>query len=224
MSSAEPLPPEAFRALLREAGPPFQLALSSESEDALASFLAELDRWRRRINLTGRLSPEELVFHALESALGASMLPPAARVIDIGSGAGFPGLPLAILRRDVALTALEPRGKRASFLRHAGRVLDLPNFEVLQASVEKLDSPAWTAATTRAVGGLPELLGNASFLEPAGLLLAWTTAAEELARTLAPVFAPVDVRPVPGSRRRQIALFRKAALDVPRGTSRVTPA
>ena len=224
MSSGEPLPPEAFRALLREAAPPFQVELSSDSEDSLAFFLAELDVWRRRSNLTGRLSPEELVFHALESALGASILPPSARVIDIGSGAGFPGLPLAILRRDVDLTALEPRGKRASFLRHAGRVLDLPNFAVLQASIEGLRDPAWTAATTRAVGRLPELIGKASFLGPGGLLLVWTTAAEELERKLIPVFAPVETRPVPGSRRRLIALFRKVTPDVPRGTSPPAPA
>jgi len=219
MSSGEPLSPEAFRALLGRGASPFGLELSTESQEALASYLAELDRWRRRVNLTGPMSARELVSHALESALGAPMLPAGARVIDVGSGAGFPGLPLAIVRPDLAVTLLEPRGKRASFLRHAGRALALPNLLVLEESVERLEVPAWSAATSRAVGRLASILGPASFLTPGGTLLAWTTRGTELAGELAPVFALVRLQPVPGSRKRAILLFRKVDPDVPRGTS-----
>jgi len=119
----EPLPPEEFRKLLEFELPRWNLTAPDTTVAALARFLAELDRWRRRLNLTGRLSPSDLVSHALESVLGAPFLPDGARVVDIGTGGGFPGVPLAVWRPDLELTWLEPREKRAAFLRHVARTL-----------------------------------------------------------------------------------------------------
>src|SRR6516165_1988026 len=122
---ADPLPPERFEELLRQADP--SPSLSPDGVDLLARYLAELDQWRRRVNLTGQLDAADLVAHAAEALLPADLLPRGGSLLDIGSGAGFPGVPLAIARRDVPVTLLEPRAKRASFLRHVIRILPLAN-------------------------------------------------------------------------------------------------
>ena len=175
---------------------------------SVSVFLAELDRWRRRTNLTGALTPDELAEHALESLVGSELIINRERVIDIGSGAGFPGLPLAILRPDLAVTLLEPRARRAAFLRHVGRTLELPNATVLEGRIEEVGGQTFSVATTRAVGSFSRWIGEARFLEPRGLLLAWTTEPEKVAREL-PGFLLERSVPVPGSARRQIAAFRK---------------
>ncbi|MBC8646137.1 MAG: 16S rRNA (guanine(527)-N(7))-methyltransferase RsmG [Thermoanaerobaculia bacterium] len=206
-----PSPPEAFRDLLAASAPRFALSLPPDTFDALSRFLAELDRWRRAMDLTGPLTAPELADHALESALGANLLPPGASVLDIGSGAGFPGVPLAVCRPDLSVSALEPRSKRSEFLRHVSRSVPVSNLEVVRGRLENLDGGPFAAATSRAVGHVAELAGEAPFLVPEGLLLVWTTDEEALSRELSPVFRLERVERVPGSRRRAIAVFRKAA-------------
>lgn len=210
MSSGEapPLPPERLEEILGREAPLFGLFPEARILVLLSRYLSELDRWRRRINLTGALSAEELCSHALESALGASLIAHGERVVDIGSGAGFPGLPLAICRPDLSVTLVEPRGKRAAFLRHAARELALSHVAVTNARIEDVGGQTFGVATTRAVGGL-ERIGDAPFLEPGGLFLAWTTRPEETARDL-PRFSMEKVVPIPGSLRRAIAVYRKA--------------
>lgn len=214
-----PSPPEFFRELLSAGASAFPLDLDAPSLSALGAYLAELDRWRRAMDLTGPLSAEELASHALESAFGASLLPEGATALDIGSGAGFPGVPLAIVRPDLKITALEPRAKRAEFLRHVVRAVPVPNLLVLEARLDASGTASWDAATVRAVGELPEILGPASFLRPGGALLAWTTEPQALASQLSARFHLERVEAVPGTRRRVIALYRKAV--VPR--SRQSP-
>jgi 16S rRNA (guanine527-N7)-methyltransferase len=205
----EPLPPEEFRDLLRLELPRWNLTASGETLDRLSSFLAELDRWRRRINLTGRLSPDTLVAHALESTLGEHFLPRGARVVDIGTGGGFPGVPLALWRPDLDMTWLEPREKRAAFLRHVGRTVPVGNARVLEARREDLPVRSFEYATSRALK-VDSGLGDAPFLEPGGGLLLWTTAPDAAAADLASGgFRLEATRRVPGSRERAIALFRR---------------
>jgi 16S rRNA (guanine527-N7)-methyltransferase len=174
--------------------------------EALAGYLFELDRWRGRINLTGRLSAAGLVEHALESLLGATLITDSARVIDIGSGAGFPGIPIAIGRPDLHLTLVEPRAKRAAFLRHVARTLPLANVEVLEKRAENLSQAGWDVATTRAVGTPASLTGLSSLLQPSGLLLAWTVETESLSM---PGFLFEKALEIPGSERKVIAAFRR---------------
>src|SRR4030095_207250 len=94
---------------------------------------------------------------------------------DVGSGAGFPGLPLAIARKDLDLTLVEPRERRCAFLRHVIRVLDLENVNVLQERIEEVGGQTFDVATTRAVGRFGEWLNKPRFLKPQGLLVAWLT-------------------------------------------------
>jgi 16S rRNA (guanine527-N7)-methyltransferase len=207
----EPLPPEEFRKLLEVELPRWNLIAAGTAVATLARFLAELDRWRRRMNLTGRLSPSELVSHALESVLGARFLPEGARVVDVGTGGGFPGVPLALWRPDLAVTWLEPREKRAAFLRHVARTIPVENARILVARQEDLPRESFGFATSRALTSEPEVWADALFLEPGGALLLWTTASGKRVADLAEQGLRLEATlPVPGSRGRAIVLFRKA--------------
>jgi 16S rRNA (guanine527-N7)-methyltransferase len=203
----EPVPPETFRNLLGRELPRFDLEPSPDVLDRLARFLSELDLWRRRINLTGRLSAAELVAHAAESMLGARFLPPSARVIDVGTGGGFPGVPLAIARPDLEVSWLEPREKRATFLRHLARTVPVENARVIAGRVEQPAEASFECVTSRAVKVDPAVFRR--LLAPGGALILWTTNPRELVSGLAGVGLRLEEKvAVPGSRRRAIALFR----------------
>jgi 16S rRNA (guanine527-N7)-methyltransferase len=204
-------PPEFFAERLREKVPAFGLSLDPNVVQRLAAYLAELDVWRRRTNLTGPFDSAELVSHTLESVLGEKLISHGIRLVDIGSGAGFPGVPLAIARQDLSVTLLEPRKKRVAFLRHVIDALDLPNVICVQARIESLATREFDSGTVRAVGGLPDTVGRALFLKPHGTLLVWTTQPEELARLLAPELVREKVVRIPKSNEKLIALFRKSA-------------
>jgi 16S rRNA (guanine527-N7)-methyltransferase len=209
MSRAAPqsVPPEQFEKTLRVKARSYSLTPERDWL-ALSRYLAELDRWRRAMNLTGALSTEDLTDHALESILGERLISHGERVIDIGSGAGFPGLPLAIERSDVAMVLAEPRAKRAAFLRHVVRELQLANAEVLERRVEDVGGQTFDAATIRAVGDPSGWLATARFLRPGGALIAWTTQPKAWEERLATRFRLDEILAIPGSRRRQIALYR----------------
>lgn len=205
--AAPPLRAEEFTRLILAASSQANLPLPTASVALLARYLTELDRWRRAINLTGELSGPKLVEHTLESIAGSSLIPENANVIDIGSGGGFPGVPLAIARPDLTMTLLEPRKKRAAFLHHIARSVPVANASVLEARVEKLTSGAWSVATTRALGDLGRLLRSADFLRPESLLLCWTTEPKGISAVIAPLFATLRTEKLPG--RGVIAAFRK---------------
>jgi 16S rRNA (guanine527-N7)-methyltransferase len=177
--------------------------------DRLAGYLAELDSWRRTANLTGRLGPDELAGHTLESVLGSKLITHGARVVDVGSGAGFPGLPLAIARPDLDMTLVEPRAKRCAFLRHVVRTLGLTNVKVLEARIEDVGGQAFDVATTRAVGSFAEWLAGACFLAPEGCVLAWTTETTGLETALGSSFRIDGDIPIEGSSKRRIVGFRR---------------
>ena len=214
MSSArEPDPPrspEDFRQLLGKAAPSFGLEIPRPTLDSLAAYLTELDSWRRRINLTGRLTPQELAAHALESVLGAGLIPVNSKVVDVGSGAGLPGLPIAIAREDLEVTLVEPRQKRCAFLRHVVRTLGLPRVHVVEARIEDVRGQVFDVATTRAVGHFAEWLAGTLFLGRSGTVLAWATDTGDLEQALGPGFRLDRTIPIPGSAQRRIAAFRRA--------------
>jgi 16S rRNA (guanine527-N7)-methyltransferase len=203
-------PPELFARLLPAAAADFGVALDEASVAGLAGFLSRLDLWRRRTNLTGPFPAEELVAHAVESAYAARLLPWDARVTDIGAGAGFPGIPLAIVRRDIRLTPVEPRRRRREFLDGCRAEIPLPNLAPAVSSAAILAAESTDVAVARAVADLPKIVGQASFLRPRGLLLVWTTQPDNLARQLLPKFQKGETIAVPGAIRKTIALFQKA--------------
>jgi 16S rRNA (guanine527-N7)-methyltransferase len=213
-------PPEVFRGLLEARASDFGLSLSPIVLEKLSRFLAELDQARRRTNLVGPVSKEQLVDHVLESVLGGPHVPRGSRLVDIGSGAGFPGVPLAIARPDVAVVAVEPRRLRCDFLRRVAERVPIPNVSVVCGKARDLGRESADVATVRAVGSLQSVLADAHFLRPGGLLLAWTADAAALESRLpsGAGFRLETDAPVPHTRTKRIAGFRKPAGDVPRGT------
>ena len=194
---------------LARLAPEYGVLLEPEVRAKIEIFLGEVVRWRESTNLVGRLSEDDLAAHALESMLGASLLEKGDRVLDIGSGGGFPGVPIAIAGFDVTL--LEPRERRAAFLRHTLRRIPGLRATVRACRLEHLGDDRFDAATVRAVGGLAELLGPGSFLEAGGKLLLWTAGLGLLEEDLRPRFTLEKRLAIPRSERREIALFRKCS-------------
>jgi 16S rRNA (guanine527-N7)-methyltransferase len=105
----------------------------------LSQYLALLDKWNRTHNLTAIRDPEQMVTHHLLDSLAAlSHLPEGSRlrVLDIGSGCGLPGIPLAIARQDWRVVLLDSNQKKAAFLRQAAIELELANVEVCAVRVQ----------------------------------------------------------------------------------------
>lgn len=134
------------------------LAMDPAGVERLLVYLAELMKWSRRVNLIARDTPEAQVVetHFLDSLTLLPFLDGAGEVhlLDVGSGAGFPGLALACVRPDARCTLCEPRQKRVSFLRHVVRTLGLANVEVVAERIEAhlADWPGrFTHITSRAV-------------------------------------------------------------------------
>lgn len=146
------------RDLLVRGGAQLGLAMDVAGVERLLVYLAELMKWSRRVNLIARDTPEAQVVetHFLDSLTLLPFLDGAGEVhlLDVGSGAGFPGLALACVRPDARCTLCEPRQKRVSFLRHVVRTLGLANVEVVAERVEAhlADWPGrFTHITSRAV-------------------------------------------------------------------------
>jgi 16S rRNA (guanine527-N7)-methyltransferase len=202
-------PPEFFAAEILSQLPRFGLSFGESSHLGLSRYLAELDLWRRRTNLTGPISGEELVSHALESALGEKLISDGARLLDIGSGAGLPGVPLALVRSDLSVTLLEPRAKRAAFLRHVIRTVPVQNAVVLENRVENFEKPLYEVATIRAVGNMEKILNPPDFLGSEGILLSWTTDPKGLAQALSDHFSLEKIEHLAGTRKKVIAVYLK---------------
>jgi 16S rRNA (guanine527-N7)-methyltransferase len=112
------------------------LALTEKQTSALLEHLALLQKWNRKHNLVGPGSLSQwLDRHTLDSLVVAPRIPSGMRVLDIGSGAGFPGIPLAIVRPDLELILAEPRQKRVAFLQTVRATLDLKCVTVLPTRV-----------------------------------------------------------------------------------------
>jgi 16S rRNA (guanine527-N7)-methyltransferase len=98
------------------------LDLSPEQIEQFLVYLALLLKWNRKMNLTALRTPAEIISrHFLDSLLLLPHLPETARLLDIGSGAGFPGLPLKIVRPGLTIDLVEATAKKASFLKEAVR-------------------------------------------------------------------------------------------------------
>ncbi|MCL2661318.1 MAG: 16S rRNA (guanine(527)-N(7))-methyltransferase RsmG [Acidobacteriaceae bacterium] len=135
----------------------------------LSAYLDLLLRWNARMNLTAIRTPEEIVrrhfgeslFAALH--LGASGMEMPDTLLDLGSGAGFPGLPIAMLRPEISVTLAESQNKKAAFLREAVRVLEVPNAEVWAARAESLpEDRRFHTVTLRAVDAMNAAIAAAA--------------------------------------------------------------
>ena len=100
---------------------------------------SELIKWNRKINLTSITQPRDIAIkHFLDSLAPAQFIPDGARLLDIGSGGGFPGIPLKILKSSLSVLLIDGVRKKVNFLKHVLRTLNFENIEALQIRAENL--------------------------------------------------------------------------------------
>lgn len=126
--------------------------LTEKQLNQLTDHYSLLCRWNRRLNLTRiTASSEAARLHYAESLMGAPLVRNARAIVDLGSGAGFPAIPLAVACSQSHITALEANQKKAIFLEEVKDKLRLENFSVAQARVEEFDLSSYDLLTCRAI-------------------------------------------------------------------------
>ena len=182
--------------------------------DQLEVYLGLLLRWNARTNLTAIREPEAMVTrHFGESLFAARLisprLKPGATLLDFGSGAGFPGLPIQLYRPDLRVTLAESQGKKASFLREAVRTLGLST-EVWANRVEAMPpDQRFDCVTLRAVDRMEEALRGATLrVAPNGLIAVMAgSGSDEIETQLGKLLPAGESFPIPASDRTQIYLY-----------------
>jgi 16S rRNA (guanine527-N7)-methyltransferase len=145
------------------------LALAPAQVEALLTLAAELADWNTRVNLTAITEPAEVVDKHLLDSLAVLPLLKGLRVADVGTGAGFPGLPLAVADLDRRFTLVESTGKKAAFVRRAAALMKLPNVEVVQDRAEAWrPSQLFDSVISRALGSLSDFIRVAGHLAGRG--------------------------------------------------------
>ena len=135
------------------------VALTEHDAARLRQLLEELVRWNQKFNLTGLTDLESMVSHHLLDSLAVHRHLHGAAIADVGTGAGFPGLPLALVNPERRFTLIDSNGKKIRFVSHAVRTLGLMNVEPLQARVETLrPERPFDTVVTRAFAALPQML------------------------------------------------------------------
>ncbi len=130
---------ERAKAHLIEGAGELGLELTSAELGRFYSFAAELKKWARKINITAITADEEIaVKHFLDSLTLLKVVAGHGRLLDIGSGAGFPAIPVKIARRELKVVSVDAVEKKVIFQRHAARLLGLHDFEALHARGEEL--------------------------------------------------------------------------------------
>lgn len=148
--------------------------LSAEAQSRLLAYTAFLEKWNRTYSLTALRDPKRAVSHHLLDSLAILPFVTAPNLLDVGSGGGQPGIPLAIARPDLDVTLLDSNGKKAAFLKQAVIELGLKNVQVISERVEDYrPADLFAAITSRAFAELVDFLGLTShLLGPSGAWLA----------------------------------------------------
>jgi 16S rRNA (guanine527-N7)-methyltransferase len=136
--------------------------------------------WNRRINLTAITRPEDVaVKHFLDAIAPLVHLPAQGRLLDIGTGGGFPGLPLKVMRPELSVTLIDGVRKKINFVKHVIRQLGLENIQALQVRAEALGCDrsfmgGFQVVVCRALADLDKLIDLAApFLTPQGCIVAY---------------------------------------------------
>ena len=135
------------------------VALTEHDAARLRQLLEELAHWNRQFNLTGIAELDAMVSHHVLDSLAVHRHLHGASIADVGTGAGFPGLPLALVNPERRFTLIDSNGKKIRFVSHATRTLGLMNVEALQTRAEALrPERPFDTVVARAFAPLPELL------------------------------------------------------------------
>lgn len=171
---------QQLRPRLEELAQQLRLDASARQLDALIAFLGLLHRWNNTYNLTAVRKPAEMFTQHLADCL--AVLPPlirelgdapVRRILDVGSGAGLPGIVIAVMLPQVSVTCVDKVGKKAAFIRQVVAELGLPNLAVEHARVEDLRGPPFDLIVSRAFSSLHDLVAlTQTNLAPRGRWLA----------------------------------------------------
>lgn len=187
--------------------------VSEAARKKFDTYLALIQRWNARINLTAiREAGSIMRRHFVESIACAQNLPDGIEsLLDLGSGAGFPGIPIALCRPEIAVTLAESQAKKASFLQEAVRTLDLNNCRIWPRRAEELGSQ-FDCVTLRAVDRMKQAVSSAADLvKPGGWLVLLTTRVDlrQLQACAGHGFQWSDPIPLPDSEQRIIRKARR---------------
>lgn len=220
--STDSLTPEAIAELLApyivHAG---QAAIPNDIYGQLALYLQLILKWNARINLTAIRNPEEIVHrHFGESIFAGLHLGPCDSLLDLGSGAGFPGIPIQLVRPELSVTLAESRARKAAFLREAIRTLSL-KIEVWADRAEILPAHCrFDTVTLRAVDDMDLAVIEAARRAERRILLLGTRGA--IYPTLPHTFRFAEPIPLPNSREGVLLIADRTQPGRFPGSSRST--
>jgi 16S rRNA (guanine527-N7)-methyltransferase len=148
------------RSALIEAAGKLDTLLTPGSAGSLLKLIDELARWNRTYNLTAITRRDEMITHHLLDSLSIRPFLHGLTVADVGTGAGFPGLPLAIVDPERQFTLIDSNNKKVRFVAHVARTLGLSNVTAVHARAEGFDThdKPFDTVVARAFAALPELL------------------------------------------------------------------
>lgn len=210
-----------FLERLRQGASSLGVQVPLEAEEALFWLGSELLRWNAKVNLTAIVHPIDVLDKHILDSLGAapSLAPDTRTLLDVGTGAGFPGLPLALVCPSMEVWLVEARSKKVGFLKHAVAGLGLaPRVRAVQATLNSdaaaAGLPSMDAAISRAFREIPRWMElAANYVRPGGQVLAMAGGSLE-----APSLAGWDVPRVrrfqlPSGAGRTVLAYRRPSGD-----------
>ncbi|MBN1664537.1 MAG: 16S rRNA (guanine(527)-N(7))-methyltransferase RsmG [Deltaproteobacteria bacterium] len=212
--------------ILLSAATELGISLSDEDLNLFNIYYEELLKWNEKINLVSVKSPQDIwIKHFIDSLTALPCIAaPEGKLLDIGSGAGFPGIPLKIILKSLNVYLLDSSRKRASFLKHVCRCLKLDGIHVVNSRVEELVKNhhylnTFDGVISRAAFKLPELLSmSAPFLTGGGTLIAMKgkdiahelTESREAAKTSGMIFSGLHDLKLPVTKdNRKIVIYKR---------------
>ncbi|WP_226643908.1 16S rRNA (guanine(527)-N(7))-methyltransferase RsmG [Microbulbifer variabilis] len=161
---------EQYRPRLLEAAAQMSVALSERQQDQLLEYLALFARWNSAYNLSAIRDPEQMLERHIIDSLSVVNLCGEGSLIDVGSGGGLPGIPLAIVHPGRSITLLDSNGKKTRFLFQVASSLPLPNVTVINERVEAfVPEQPFAGVVSRAFASIEDMVnGSEHMLAPTG--------------------------------------------------------
>ena len=154
---------EKFYESMREKSMVLGIDFSVEQINKFYKYMELLIEWNQKINLTAIIEPEEIILkHFIDSITILKYIEKDAKIVDVGTGAGFPGIPVSIMRPDLKITLVDSLNKRLIFLQEVIKELNLENIEIIHSRAEEFGQnkkyrESFDIATSRAVANLSTL-------------------------------------------------------------------
>jgi 16S rRNA (guanine527-N7)-methyltransferase len=201
---------DTFGQALRENAAEFGIQLGADDVKRLSNYYVLMLKWNDRLHLVAPCPPAEFATrHVIESLMLLRHLPPNARVVDVGSGAGLPIIPCLIMRADLSATLIESSRRKAVFLREALRDVNSREPALTVARFEQTNAPEADFVTCRALDRFQDFLpALIEWAPPASTLLLF--AGEELRKQIEILLPDSKAERIPRSDRRFLIVARQS--------------